>query len=282
MGWLITRDPNGGFTRVFAHGLGLPLMDVVLDLRNINSIDNHKSKRKAGNPRQGRGLYISDENKERRENMIAMRDSGMTLSQIGEAHNGLSRERVRQIIGNTGHKAGEIREADISETLLSIPEMTNSEIQQVFNISKSRISKTRSKTRHAIEKDSSPGVGAKWEEWVSGELNKHGINNELMPYGHPFDILTESGIRIDVKFSNTRADFMASSGCVSPTYHFSIQNRNSDFFIFVADEQVFVIPVSELPKKSTTIRIVYPPMGKKKLVKYAKYKDRWDLLVPTP
>lgn len=146
----------------------------------------------------------------RRTEMLSLRQSKKwTLQKIADKY-GISRERVRQIIGNSGPKYDGILVSKYNSKYSFLrdknwqrrnADKTNKEISIELGVPQATISRFRGKIRHSVEPDSLVGVGAYWEEWVSDHLRKMGIQNELMPFKHPFDILAAGYIRIDVKSS---------------------------------------------------------------------------------
>lgn len=166
-------------------------------------------------------------------------DKLLTLAQIGEIY-GISRERVRQLIGNTGKDfIGKIRKQQVFE----LPNLTNNELAEKLNLSYETVCKYRSGTRHAIEKNCNCYVGAQAEEIVSKKLIKHKIPNKLMPANHPFDILLDNGIKIDVKSRKPVPD-------AKGIFHYQIDKNKTknkpqpDFYALVINNDVYFIPGS--------------------------------------
>lgn len=285
MGWLITRSLSGGFTRVFADGLGVPLMDAVLDLAKMGKPPKIvRGRKRVGSKADGegvprrRGAVMSEENKRRRMEMMRLRDEdGKTLQEIADLYT-ISRERVRQVIGNTGQVAAEMRFAKVEEIILGTLNKTSKEITMTYGISEGLISKHRGNKRHAIEPDSSVGLGAKWEDWVSQRLTDSGIQHEMMPSGHPFDILALGKVRIDVKARNVNLNSSPSQKA-RDTYSFTFRKKDykdADFYVLVIYEYevAFIIPVNE--STASSFRIPWPPKSME--TKYHKFLNRWDLI----
>lgn len=327
MGWLITRDPNGGFTRVFAHGLGLPLMDVVLDLSKINTpvqkppfvtarqVSRSELRRRETIKRNetmrslfenglaisdiaarfkiaektayqivarghqtrkmGRGANLTPENQTRRDEMRALFAEGKTKEEIGKIY-GISRERVRQIIGNGLSIAKKVRHEKIKAQAAQLAETyTASEAAEILNISVGLLWEIAPGNRFKISDEnpnSSVAKGDKWENIISEKLNLMGMENELMPHHHPFDILVKERVRIDVK---SRHSFTTDSKGYQG-YTFNIRKvDNADFVILVITETetYFIIPLSK--KTSHSIRIQVDP---KRSSKYEQYRNNWNLI----
>lgn len=210
---------------------------------------------------------------------------GWTLKKIGQEFGGISRERVRQLIGNTGkYFRREWTERYIDD---GRPQPKHySEMDNAPGLKK--VWQERwSEFRHEA-KSGAVLIGQEFEEWISMLLDEHGIKNKLMPNHHPFNILTESGIRIDVKSSNLDARDLPSQHCVSPTWcfaHFK-RGRDCDFFVACCPDQeeldgytYFVIPAHEFnhTREDYVMRIPWPIMGQKDS-KWTKYHQRIDLL----
>lgn len=331
MGWLITRSPSGGFTRVFAEGLGVPLMDAVLDLAKISQppkaesiitarkLSRSEMRRREtiarnealrafyaqgktitwlaqhykisertvypivvrGKKREARekgieykrASRITEEDKQRRAEMLAMREQGKTLQEIGIAK-GITRERVRQIVGTQAKgRRMEVMHNKVKQALTQEVDLTAQELAGELGVSEALVRKLSSGKRFKIkDENSAVGKGAKWEEWVHEILVSRGIENQLMPHGHPFDILALGKVRIDVKAREVRGTTV-----VRDAYTFSIRNiGNADFYVFIIPEhqRVFVVPASM--DLSTCIRIPWPP--KKRKTKYIEFGERWDLI----
>lgn len=218
--------------------------------------------------------FVSIEKKERRQRLLDMRESGMTLEAIAKSE-GVTRERIRQIIGNTGYVAWEMQNRESLELVPSLKDFTNSEIKDIILTTKAR--KARGKTRHAIGGDGSAANGMKWEEWVSQKLNSNNISHTMMPFHHEYDVTVGKSIKIEVKSSAMRADLLPSQNATSPTYQFNIgKKRRADFYILVTQTEAlaFIVPVSDVPTAGT-MRISYPSHRR---TKYAKYLERWDIL----
>lgn len=212
-----------------------------------------------------------DERLEKIKNLRFSRN--YTLQEIANEFR-LSRERIRQLIGNTGrgYKNRRIRKLYENNKHLSNTEL--SEITGIVNISSYR----KDGIRHKIN-GGSLKIGVYFEELVSKTLNKNGISHKLMPHNHPFDILLDNGIRIDVK-SVSPSRLLTK---ITNTYSFNPNKKRrgnyADYFICVLidTEEMFVIPSSEI-KKSSPIRFSWPRPTRGKESKYHKYHNNFDVL----
>lgn len=200
---------------------------------------------------------------------------------------GISRERVRQLIGNTGR---ELRKEWTKKVIESgkyshVYEGSIDDLRDLHGAI-STWKKDWGNHRHVATEGSPLYVGQQFEERASEILTQHGIKNTLMPVKHPFDILTESGIRIDVKVTRSDASKYPSQVKVkNHTYQVPELKSGKDcdlFFIFVPDEDdftYFVIPSWEMHKypRGSRMRIVWPKA--KKTTKWHKYHKRLDLIL---
>lgn len=202
-------------------------------------------------------------------------EEGKSLQEIAEIY-GVSRERIRQIVPDTGNTfLSKWTESKVGEYDLS----------QYHNIhdlpgSLSVWRKIWGKYRHNA-KSGTVEIGQQFENMASSILYEMGFKNTLMPNHHPFDILLDNGKRIDVKHSDFDISYMESQRCASPTYRISNTKYGKDcdfFFVFIPYENQyvhFVIPSSKIT--TSDIRIVFPSMGRKPS-KWSEYLYRFDLL----
>lgn len=224
--------------------------------------------------------------KARKQEMIKMRNSGKSTVEIANIF-GISRERVRQIIGNTGKDflRNWTLNAIQSGKFDYVHEGKKSDLKKLpgtYSVWRADWGHHRHKAVGGLVKH-----GQEFEERASRILLQNGIPNELMCHTSPFDIKTLSGLRIDVKSVSFDTSSMPSQyKCKYPTY--SIPHLRSGkycdfFFVFLpdgcGDYTYFVIPATELHglSESSRIRIPYPQMGRKPS-KWHKYHKRIDLI----
>lgn len=191
---------------------------------------------------------------------------------------GISRERARVISKVTGRDFVKKLHTRILE---SNHELTNSEMAEKFGVSESTVMKYRKK-RHAIE-DCEAKKGSEIEEFVSQQLTKMGIKNELMPNHHPFDILLENGFRIDVKSTYVTAAHSVISKSRRFFLHIEKRGHYADFFILVLRDtkEMFVVPFDEVPKNGTAISFCWPKeIRRGRVSRWEKFLNRFDLLNP--
>lgn len=228
---------------------------------------------------QPRGGYKASDRKMLMEWMRF--DFGWTLQEIGDKF-GISRERVRQILGNTGSIVKQHR----IDTALSSPHKTNGELADEIGISTERIASYRAGTHYKMENEQSGArVGQVAEELVAAKLESRGLSSKLMPLGHSFDILVENRLKIDVKCAHSgRIPPSLRGKAKNPRYHFRIRKHPDraaiDFYILVIHDErdnMFVVPFDAFPMPKSDLTMSWPT-ARPTLGKYQKYHNRFDLL----
>lgn len=218
----------------------------------------------------------------RKTDMINLRDDKLyTLQQIADIYN-ISRERIRQIIGNTGRDFVTRK----TEALLKSVDLTKLTTLQISELpgNSTLWKKEGAKVRHLTATE-----GVEFEYYANEILNSQGIKNKLMPSACPFDILAHNEIKIDVKHTDCDiSNAPSQTKVIYPCYsigHLKGGNDCDFFFIFIPDKRefigyaTFIIPSALVPKtKDTRIRIPWPRMTKK-ISKWHKYLNRFDLLL---
>lgn len=121
------------------------------------------------------------------------------------------------------------------------------------------------------EKDSCSKFGDENEYYVLGLLKSRGFNVRKTPPRHPYDILVEDVLKIDVKSANPTL----SKAKEMHEFVFSINNEfpKCDLLIFVTNEvekkEVYIIPSKH---------IMQSQLGIGETSKYDIYKDRYDYI----
>jgi hypothetical protein len=188
---------------------------------------------------------------------------------------GISRERVRQIIGNSGHLV-QSRQRRIYE---ENKHLSNSRLSDAMGVVIGSLYHYRSGERHEIDEGGKGGgqkAGAEMEDLVSKKLHSIGIDNTLMPHQHPFDILLQNGKRVDVKSTDP-----AAISRNSPIYSFTTgtyrKGNYCDFLILVLRDvtEYFVVPIDDA---KGIIRFCWPETSFGKKSKWLRYHNRFDLL----
>lgn len=208
---------------------------------------------------------------------------GMTLEEIGVIH-GITRERVRQIVPDTGNYRAQWTRDFIRDN------------PDVIHVNRDEI-----KNLPGVKKEWSKIWGKTWHEPKDGYQKEHflfvnrlkdmlrdiGIQSEIVPFAEPHDLLTKSGMKISVGYTNTDVSRCPSQNSTSyPTW--AVPNLGADptkydyavaFIPYAGDYTFFVIPSSEIGYRSrnSRIRIPFPQMGNKPS-KWHKWHERIDLI----
>jgi hypothetical protein len=106
------------------------------------------------------------------------------------------------------------------------------------------------------------------EKMIDVIKKKTGLIAKLTPIKHPFDLLVENKVKIEIKYSEGYKDSFFSANLRS-------NMRKSDIVIFVCENpkignKIFVIPSWHIEGKNQ--------LGAGKKSKYDKYLDRWDYI----
>jgi len=197
-------------------------------------------------------------------------EQGWTLQQIADSLDPkISRERVRQLIGNSGKYVVSQKKKEIA---LAHPELTNKELGDLLGLIPTSVNKYRKGTRHVMFGGNAK-LAYEAEEYISGVLNEHGIGHTLVPRNTGHDVELESGKCAEI--SSAYKTWAPPSLSSYPYYRFRICNRLADYYICIimTTKTVFVIPSCDVPKYY--IYIFWPT---KKKSKFAKYLNNFDLL----
>lgn len=202
----------------------------------------------------------------------------LTTTEIGKRQNPpICRERVRQLIGNTGNGFVTRRKKKIWE---QNKHKTNAELATALDLSLSKgsaLHRYREGERHAMDGNSGLSVNYTHVNYVSNLLKSKGIEHELTKLRHPYDIHLENGLRVEVLSASPMYPFPDLS-----MYSFNTRQdkkgRFCDFFICVTSDtlNVFVIP-SRLTRVNSPIRFCFPK-DYGKISKWLQYHGRFDLL----
>ena len=146
-------------------------------------------------------------------------------------------------------------------------------------------------------------LGLVGEYYVLYRLAKMGIHTIKVSDMFDFDLLTNTGIRIEVKtatkglcskkyknktykwyawsFNNHKLDKIIKRGNIVQYRGYAKVDRNCDYFIFVCTDDDFSIKKCYIvPKKIIGISSGIA-IGEAKKSKYHKWEGRWDLLQPS-
>lgn len=284
---IVTTNEIKSFVKHAAKSNGMTMsqyVNFVLDRAALNGM-YRLSEEDVSISKKYRGLAApSLEPDERRKEMTELRfQKFWTLQQIADKYN-LSRERVRQLIGNTGYG---FQSAQTELKIVGNEEKTNPELAESLDLSVATIHQYRKGTRYKIagDENGSLKVGIRWENWAAKKLGERGFDVELMPYGHKFDILLNGNLRIDVKVCLTKRD-APSLRIKSPSWRFHVasgeKRDDCDFYYCITkNEDVFVIPSSMIPENQSQLVFCFPTL-RPSLGKYQKYHEAYYLLEASP
>lgn len=217
--------------------------------------------------------------------MVDLRKSGYTLQKIAVKF-GISRERVRQLIGNSGYMAFDLMHKEREAVVEKSKDLTTPELLKKLGISSGSLPKRN--YHHPIENsDSSTYRGNVAEVRAAEIIRQHGLTAELMPLQHPFDILVNGSIRLDVKSAHkplTSPSILRRS--TSPMWKFKVGKNSRDkcdfyFCIITETEDVFIIPSKDVPASMQFLVFCYPT-ERPEIAKWQNYHDAYDLLEAQP
>lgn len=224
-------------------------------------------------------------NAERDEEMRRLRtEDGWSLQRIANKF-GVSRQRVAQIIGNTGHLAKEKLEKRILEMPLT---MKNSEVARKLGIGYRTVQRIRSGL--AVRPEGSWSANGKYNAKlvIQQQLEEMGFEYEMFGSRADCDFII-NGYRVRVNSRRTPKKISPSikerTDSPSPRYTFTVGktenslSRDIDFQILLIVDKgdVFVVPYDEIPEGQAQIIFCWPTQ-RPELGKYQKYHERWDLL----
>lgn len=205
-------------------------------------------------------------------------EEGWKLQKIADKYD-ITRERVRQIVGNTGYLFAQLRHEEIKD---ADPMESNQALAKRLNMKTSTISLHRDGW-HTVEGDSVLAMGNGWEKWAAVQMIKRGHVAELQPLRSYFDILLDTHLKVDVKAATGNIPPSKQGRQKNPGYHFNLRKSEArkpvDFYFCIATEteDVFIVPYDKLPMPKETLLFCWPT-ARPTLGKYQKYHNRWDLL----
>jgi predicted DNA-binding protein YlxM (UPF0122 family) len=219
---------------------------------------------------------------ERKRDMIALREHGLTLQEIGDKY-GITKQSVWKVIGNTGWLENYKKTEDLHNYIRGNPLLTNSQLANKLNLAIRTVGKIRAGQRYKVDgkPNNSRKVGTKWENWAIAHLETMGFDVRAMPYNHPFDLLVD-GNRVDVKAGLSKKIAPSLDGrLISPQWKFHIgvdKRRDCDYyFCITGNKDVFVIPSIIIPEHVQKIQFCYPTK-RPEISKYLKYHNAYWLL----
>lgn len=240
---------------------------------------------KRGEEQTSTGRRIGFEDKERADVMVFLRTKmGWPLNRIGKKF-GISRERVRQIVGNTGRVESVEKNDLITDIKAAEYGTTDAELATELGVPVSTISRHRAGMARRISNENSKGrIGQIWEEWTADMLTKMGMACQLMPpKNRGYDLLV-NGFQVDVKVARSGGISPSLQGrMVNPAYSFGTNKIEGeepiDFYCFIIaeSEDMFIVPYGAVPSGTIQVRFCWPT-ARPTMGKYQKYHNRFDLL----
>ena len=212
--------------------------------------------------------------------MKQLRGKNWTLQEIADKYK-LSRERVRQIVGNSNYKSAKTKRLKKAIRAPESDAMTNDELAKKLGVNTHTVSSHRGDRRHAIKRGSkvvNNGIDA--EVWLRDKLTSLGFSAVLMPYGHKYDMLVNESVRVDVKKATKTWNPPSMAGKIGKAWRFAINNGHDDCDLFICitgKNDIFIIPSTVIPKKQRHIVFCFPTK-RPQLGKYQKYHNRFDLI----
>ncbi len=163
------------------------------------------------------------------------------------------------------------------------PELLTQELVSRYGREAKTISAYRGDHHHSISPNSPHAhTGNIWETWAQEVLQEAGFVAELMPLHHPFDILVNGKIRVDVKVATKPKS--SPSTRINNLYGFHVKGekkrKDTDFYFCIISptEDYFIIPSSAISIQQTQVCLTWPPKRHHIASCWHSYHKRLDLL----
>lgn len=201
----------------------------------------------------------------------------LTNTEIGLRQNPpISRERVRQLIGNTGRGFVTARRKRIWE---ENKYETNQKLSEMMEISESRVVKGYREGEWHNIKSGNVKTFQDAQKFVSAMLVIKGYENEMTGLRAGYSFLLENGNKVQLIACHP----VQVPRCWAKTYSFNTRAEKvgirCDFFICLCLDtlDMFVVPSDKVRGTGTPIRFSFPPTRHYKS-KWLQYHGRFDLL----
>jgi hypothetical protein len=208
-----------------------------------------------------------------------------TLDKIGILY-GMSRERVRQILGNTGNIAESFinisagKKEMLSFVAINETDKTTQEFASKYHVHKGVAMAAWRGLRHKIKEGSCAGLGFAIENFVSEELLKNGINHQLTN-SRDVDAILDNGKTIEIKSRHCPCKKMTSKNFYFFPLERSIKKCHPDYFILVVviedKKDIFIIPKEYIPSHGG-VGFCWPTTFLPAHSIYSGFHNRYDLL----
>lgn len=215
----------------------------------------------------------------RDEEMKRLRlEEGMRLQDIADIYD-LTRERVRQIVGNTGflyHK--KIREKIANEDR----NLTNCDLSRKYDRSRISVSRNRS-GMYARCGDSYTSSAMRMKLALMEWIKEQGHVVSDIDNGRQ-DAFYVDDIKVGVRVGACTIPPSLEDKLVNVRYSFCVEMYDDsktqvDFFVCLCRDtgDAFIIPRTAIPRRKMRIQFVWPT-ARPEIGKYQKYHERWDLI----
>jgi len=216
--------------------------------------------------------------KTRAQEMLHLRkEDFLSLREIGEKY-GISRERVRQIIGNNSLDEWVTPFMRYFKFHPDTSQYTNTELARELNCNVATVNKYRRGQIHLCESERI-NTSLKWVGWASNKLFELGMPNRIMFFHSPYQLHAYNNAKIIVCVAATPRS-APSLRNTSPQWGFSVRanERKADFFFLVIApyEAVFIIPYDKI-HNTERVAFCYPTL-RPTLFKWGAYQDAYHLI----
>lgn len=203
---------------------------------------------------------------------------GASLREIAAKY-GISRQRVQQIIGPTGHQVKRFR----ARKILAMPDFTNDYVADIMHLSESTVARYRSETGafHAMKGHRNKVYLAAKE--LFNRMAEHGFVYILVRRrGVPTIIILRGKNRVSVGITVCARKQNYGVAKINPYYKFRCERRTDVLAAYAEDiDTFFLIPSVALPQHGKQIRIVFPPADVKRgrtVSKWIQYRENYGVL----
>lgn len=198
----------------------------------------------------------------------------MTLKEIADEF-GISKQRVHQLIGNTGSG---VKHERLRKLVIPHPDKTNAALAKELGIQPNTVRGLRADRYYNLSPRNKGFEGHQVGiEAVANKLILLGMAVRLMPHREAHDILVNDCHRVCVSYGRVPRH-SPSNLCVSPQWGFSVEHKETDFYAFVTvDLDMFIVPITAIPRKMKLVAFCWPTL-RPTIGKFQRWHSRFDLL----